>query len=488
MKLSDLRPSFTVYLVGSNMAALDAVGKVVTEAGYLCLRFEDLTGAFSEVYNTPPHFIILDVNERRFDLNKAFVEVSSQLPETHLYLVAPLEQRPQIAEFYKLGLYDVLWTPPVSAREWVKALDRASERDYFMYMNEQLKNTDDKENTAVGWMDFQKRIMARGTPNECLHDFLEFGSHLFGGCGALFLKYHTLRKVLTAAQALKLPNDQWKGVGVDFNTVPDFRWTSLLDPQSVTPLKEMLAEVFEQSTFQAVSLEFARELSGVAVFFADRPTPDAVEKLGQTRDLVQIVCSYLELNKRLHTVSSLDDSTNLMNRSHFVERVRSEVVRARRTEQPISLLTIALDSYGPVVSQSGQEEGQTLLKIFARIFAKHSRLNDILARNGVDEFAILLPDTDREGAVIKAERLRRMIEGGDFSKALKFATHPTISIGISEYPNLCRDADELLQTADEALYQVRERGNRVCVAKAPADLTPDFKVVKKSPAKKAHGG
>ena len=104
-------------------------------------------------------------------------------------------------------------------------------------------------------------------------------------------------------------------------------------------------------------------------------------------------------------------------------------------------------------------------------------MNDIVARTGGDEFAILLTDTTFEGAAIKAERFRRMIEAGDFSKAFKVTPRVTVSIVIGEYPSICHDADELFQSADEALLQVRQKTNKVCMAKPPGNFTPDFAVL-----------
>ena len=83
--------------------------------------------------------------------------------------------------------------------------------------------------------------------------------------------------------------------------------------------------------------------------------------------------------------------------------------------------------------------------------------------------------------MLKAERLRRTIESADFSKILSQFPRFTVSLGVSEYPSLVRDAEELVQSADEALFQVRQVGNRTCVAKAPEDLEPDFQVKETEP-------
>jgi diguanylate cyclase (GGDEF)-like protein len=114
------------------------------------------------------------------------------------------------------------------------------------------------------------------------------------------------------------------------------------------------------------------------------------------------------------------------------------------------------------------------MRVAARVLEKHSRVNDILGRTGVDEFGLLLPHTSKEGAMIKAERLRMLMESADFGKVLHGFNHLTISLGVSEYPGMVRDSEELLQFADDALFQVRKTGNKTCVAKAPEGFQPDF--------------
>jgi diguanylate cyclase (GGDEF)-like protein len=108
---------------------------------------------------------------------------------------------------------------------------------------------------------------------------------------------------------------------------------------------------------------------------------------------------------------------------------------------------------------------------------KTSRINDIVGRLSEDELGLVLPHTGGRGAAIKAERLRRMVESADFSKVLGRQRAVTVSVGVSKYPSFCHDADELYQSADNALFQVKEAGmNRVCLASVPDGFVADFEV------------
>ena len=472
MKIETLRPHFTVYLISSKTDALRNPGVVLSDAGYVCMYFNDLSSAFSEVFNNPPHFVIFDAFENRFELKKAFQEIRTQLPETHTFLLAPLEKRAFTGDFFPLGLYDVLWTPPSSSKEWVRALDRAAERDYYMYMNEQLQKAEVEKSDMGRLMELHKSLQKRNSVQECIQDFLEFGSKLLGDCGAIYLKTLPLRKILSATHGHQL--DNWKGIGVNLADENDFSWAALQEPQNVPALREMVREVFGRSDFQAFTFKIAKEVNGIALFLAHRPMPEALGTLSLAREFVQTNAGLLETEKRLHSVSIKDDVTGVVNRNYFIERATGEVLRARRSQRPLSILFISVDQHALAVEKGGVEEGNAVLRILARVFGKHSRVNDIVGRFNTNEFAILLPETTLAGGAIKAERLRRMIEAGDFSRVLRHTPQLTISAGVSEYPSICRDVDELFETADEALVQVRSKTNRVCLAQPPNSFTPDF--------------
>jgi diguanylate cyclase (GGDEF)-like protein len=272
----------------------------------------------------------------------------------------------------------------------------------------------------------------------------------------------------------------WRGLGINFQEEANFKLAQLREPQQLAPLYELVSEIFGPRDFQALSFEIGNEFVGIAVFFGQSPSADKLEYLHACRDLAQQAATVLELSKRLHAVSLKDQTTALLNRSHFMGRLSEEVARARRTQLPVSLVLIAIDQFGSMVTEFGADEGQTVLKAFARILQNHSRVNDIIGRIGSDEFGLLLPHTDKKGAAIKAERLRRMIEAADFSKVIRSQPRITISVGLSEYPTLSRDADELFQTADDALFQIREVQNKVCLAKQANGFVPDFVIEEKN--------
>lgn len=489
MKIEEVRSSFTVYIIASELNRLDGISESLGLAGYMCASFTELTAAISEFASNPPHMVLLDGEEHSFDLGKALKQISAQLPESHVFIVSPLEHREKNLPFLDKGAYDLIYTPVKSTTELLKKLDRAAERDYFMYLNERLIKeskgegaaaatgegvTDTGAGTGTGF-GYVRQLFEQRSGDDCIQVFLNsLGATL--ACGAVFFKFISNRRVLMATHGYKL-DVEWNGLGVNFNESGDtFRAAHLRDPAGIPEFKGLMNEAFHAPEFFAFPIEALGDTQGVVAFTRAEPSGELRRAVEDGLMLLNRALALQESERRLHVIAVKDSATDLLNRQNFIARVTQEISRSRRTMTPVSLALLAIDQYGVILSQLGMEEAQTVLRMAARIFEKHSRINDVVGRTGADEFGILLPHTGKSGAMIKAERLRRIIESADFSRVLKSFPQITISIGVTEYPSMVRDADELMHSADEALFQVRGQGNKTCVAKPPDGFVADFQV------------
>lgn len=493
MTIEEIRPSFSVYLIASDLRQLEGVSESLGLAGYMVANFSELTAAFSEVPSNPPHFIVFNLGETGFDLPKAIQQMNVQLPESHILILAPISNREKAVQLLERGVYDVIYTPLVSTLELTRALDRAAERDYFMYMNEKLSESANPVQVQVqvqaapptAGLDsgFVQRLFEQKTGDACIQTFLQEASDLLGGCSAVQFKWIPNRRVLMAAQGVNLGPVEINGLGVNFNETNGlFKCRDLENPMSVPELTEMVADVFGTTEFFARPIKVMGEMQGAVFFLCPEPAQSHLKEIDSWLSILCKTLGMLEAEKRLHVLAVKDPVTEVLNRPNFITRIQEEVSRSRRTHLPVSLLQVVIDQHEAVASQLGEEEARVILRMAARVFERYSRVNDIIGRTGGDEFGVLLPNTDREGALIKAERLRRTLETADFSKVLKDFPSITISIGVSEYPTLARDAEELLHSADEAVFQVRKIGNRTCVAQPSDNFTPDFTVQERGAA------
>jgi diguanylate cyclase (GGDEF)-like protein len=172
-------------------------------------------------------------------------------------------------------------------------------------------------------------------------------------------------------------------------------------------------------------------------------------------------------NAELSRLAMQDPLTGLKNRRAFEEHYARELARAARNKTPLSVLFIDVDQFKSYNDKHGHPAGDRLLKKFADLFDTGSvaagRAADIVARYGGEEFVIVLPDTHKDGALVRAERVREIIESADIDGISSKPSLPiTISIGVATFPDDASDDTELLLKADNALLQAKLDG-RNCV-------------------------
>ncbi|MEJ2589465.1 MAG: diguanylate cyclase [Deltaproteobacteria bacterium] len=169
-----------------------------------------------------------------------------------------------------------------------------------------------------------------------------------------------------------------------------------------------------------------------------------------------------EATKKLTEMATVDDLTGLFNRRYAMEALAQEMERTRRYHTPLAICMMDLDHFKEVNDQHGHAAGDAVLSKIGEFLKEGKRQSDIVCRYGGEEFLLILPNTERKGAIQLCERLRERVaehhfelEGG--------TTRITISIGLSQYnENTDQSLGELLKRADNALYRAKEAGrNRV---------------------------
>jgi diguanylate cyclase (GGDEF)-like protein len=174
--------------------------------------------------------------------------------------------------------------------------------------------------------------------------------------------------------------------------------------------------------------------------------------------------------KRAEELSVTDDLTHLYNSRYLDQVLRRETKRASRSGRPLSLLFIDLDGFKAVNDTHGHLYGSKALVEAAAVIRGSARETDVVARFGGDEFAIVLPDTGSEGAFAVGERIRERLAAHLFLADDHLNMHLTGSVGVATLPDVANSAEELIQAADKAMYQVKDSGkNGILAALAPAD-------------------
>ena len=173
-----------------------------------------------------------------------------------------------------------------------------------------------------------------------------------------------------------------------------------------------------------------------------------------------------ELKEKISNITTTDELTGLHNRKFLIERLESEMSRAKRYKSTVSCILFDLDFFKVVNDMYGYEWGDVLLKKVAEMLLNLARKEDVVTRYGDEEFMVILPDTSEENAFIFAERFRRDVEKMSFIPAGEDESHPVkISGGIASFPymeNVEENANSIIRYAEHALYNAKKRGkNRI---------------------------
>lgn len=217
----------------------------------------------------------------------------------------------------------------------------------------------------------------------------------------------------------------------------------------------------------------ARELTGALRSLVEDLTTHERELTDLTHELERRVrertLELSEANAQLEVLAMTDALTGLANRRHFGDQLAREVTRAAEGGKPVALVTLDIDHFKAVNDDHGHPAGDAVLRRVAMLLEEQVRGNDLLARVGGEEFAVLAVEAAVAEASQLAERLRAAVESAGPISVGRTALSVTVSVGVSVvWPrpgDLLKVPERLLAGADDALYRAKRNGrNRVEVA------------------------
>jgi two-component system cell cycle response regulator len=160
----------------------------------------------------------------------------------------------------------------------------------------------------------------------------------------------------------------------------------------------------------------------------------------------------------LKNIAEHDSLTSLYNRYFLFDHGRKEVAKSTRSKMPLSLLMIDLDKFKNVNDTYGHLAGDQILIQLSSLILQSSRSYDLAARYGGEEFILLLPGANQFQALIVAEKIRKNVENHNFKTHDGIEIKLTVSIGISTITDEISSLENLIEKADEALYQSKNNG------------------------------
>lgn len=260
---------------------------------------------------------------------------------------------------------------------------------------------------------------------------------------------------------------------VDLGIILLFSWVAYQITTAIVRPIEALSQGARRISQGELELQIDESEGSDELSLLTRTFNDMTRKLQRHQNEIQAAhaelrSQYDELeraNEVLEQLSITDGLTKLHNHRFFQDVLTREIKRVSRTGDPLTMLLVDIDDFKRLNDRLGHAAGDELLTGIARILNDSIRESDFVARYGGEEFVIVAPDTDREGALHLAEKIRTAIAESSFilDESMQL-TKMTVSIGVAEYRGNRR---AFFQAADQALYRAKDGGKNCVILEGP---------------------
>jgi two-component system cell cycle response regulator len=240
----------------------------------------------------------------------------------------------------------------------------------------------------------------------------------------------------------------------------------VLPPKEGAKILDAIGQTILTGNIQVIEYKLP-VLSGSERWFEGRIALMEKKESGESKVILMAsdITERVQLYQEVQRLANLDSLTGCFNRRHFMEKADQEVQRARRYKRPLSFLMMDIDDFKSFNDQYGHQVGDQLLCHLVDLCQTQLRNEDNLGRYGGEEFVVLMPETEAEGAMQAAQRLREKIEGMRINTS-EGKLSITVSIGLASLEkgfDETNTLDSLIKSADKALYAAKAAG-RNCVS------------------------
>ncbi|HEY8157559.1 MAG TPA: diguanylate cyclase [Methylobacter sp.] len=245
---------------------------------------------------------------------------------------------------------------------------------------------------------------------------------------------------------------------------------SRLDQSVSEQMKELQLSSTNATKLEPLKGIITSRLASIAKEIQEHTQKEAIQRQKTQQQLDDLIdkiksmesesCDLKSKLKIANTQALRDTLTGLPNRNAYNERLETELARWKRYGTPLSLIIWDIDHFKTINDRYGHKAGDKVLLLIAKQLSDHSYTTDFISRFGGEEFTMLLPNTDSQSALSRANQLRQVIEKTGFN-ASGTSVAITISCGITEF--IPDDTDEAaFERADQALYQAKQQGRNRC--------------------------
>jgi two-component system cell cycle response regulator len=199
-------------------------------------------------------------------------------------------------------------------------------------------------------------------------------------------------------------------------------------------------------------------------FVNDQPVRERALKDGDHIRIGRAMLKFLtsdnveaQYHEEIYRLMTVDGLTQLYNRRYFLESLEREFARSKRYKNPFALVMVDVDHFKKINDRFGHQAGDTVLRRIGAVLKTKVRSNDLAARIGGEEFALILPETKQQGAIALADKLRRAVEAERITHDGE-SIRVTVSLGVAEFSRSYERSDALMKLADQRLYEAKHAG------------------------------
>jgi diguanylate cyclase (GGDEF)-like protein len=488
MSFRKQRSEFTIFIFFSDSDLNKEMKGSFVEAGYESFIFADQDLLLQRIREAAPHVILFSIDALEGSLSDFVSQVVESNGEVQFACVAPVGQSDTLNEYREYNFGALIPSGEHLPIRCLWSVDQICENLYRTYQNEALLGQLEKLQAEAAevkakltTLENRKPLIREALLSEKLSVFQGAQSkedylNLFLNripCRAIFFKFLPTVNSFVATLSQGIEIEELKGVGSRLTTEESKTLLEDLHEGRVpSSLAELMRDGLQVDRYFSRPVTIYQGLDGLLIFWGDSDFQMAM--IENEFLAFHLLYQQAHLIRRFESVDIHDSVTELYNRAHFVKKLDEEIARARRLQKAVSVIRFSIDHLSEVEQSFGRSNRDVILRTIASIIKKTSRVNDLACRTEDNEFSLILPHCARKGAALRAERLRRIIEGHAFAiNDLRI----TISCGVSEYPSLSTSATDLEVSVGKALeFIVSRGGNKVCLFKPTQEFKPDFQV------------
>ena len=383
-------------------------------------------------------------------------------PETDVIVLTAYESLENALQALRLGAVDCL-RKPVRPPEVVQSVKRAMLRRRLVSENETLRG-------SLHALEASRVLATCLEPGDVLPLALEITARVTGRSRAVgrFTEPSARAGDRLCLAGFSASQEGQLRDAIDRGKVLD---PSQLDAGVHAPsgaLEQELGQVgLDDDEVLGIPLRVDGQLVGAIWVFAERKpfSDDEVRRAELVVAQAELALRNAERFVLAREKAFIDDVTGLYNVRYLFAALDRESSRAERSHLELSVLFLDLDRFKVVNDTHGHLVGSRVLRELGAVLSKSIRTIDTVGRYGGDEFTILLVDTDHDGAMQVAERIRKTVSETEFGRDRGLRLELTLSVGVSSFPRHGTDRESLLDRSDKAMYLAKALGrNHVCSA------------------------